>query len=260
MFKKCHRVCSRGGSTAPRSDGLRKRAACVPARRQIALPMSRLAPSCTAGLAGWQSRHQACLRLHDSDTERPAMEGIPGTAWGHPRPSQNLTVGDKWGLRRQKISFNTLWRASNKVGRVFFSSQERMVSIILKYFWRAYRILNRFWGNSLHTYTSTCVPRGSGFVVAVLGFTSWRRDLDLSSDVCHVNRVFINPAAWYKTWFSKLYYEFIMQDLLWGCVPSDWPVILMDVFAPSRDMQSKSAQKWAGRASQDSTVTGTVMR
>lgn len=71
-----------------------------------------------------------------------------------------------------------------------------MVSIILKYFWKEEdKILNNFRSNCLYTYISTCVPGGSSSVMVVLGFTSWTRDLDLSSDVCHVNRVFMNPAA-----------------------------------------------------------------
>lgn len=232
---------------------------CTPADRSADVPSSPLLhrQSRRVGRAATKPAFGSTTLIRSIQLWK-AFQGQPG---GTPaRPKTWPSIGDKWGLQRQKISFNALWRASNKVGWGFFSSQERMVSIILKYFWKAYRILNRFWSNSLHTYTSTCVPRGSGFVVVVLGFTSWRRDLDLSSDVCHVNRVFINPAAWYKTWFSKLYYEFIMKDLLWDCVSSAWPVILMDVVAPSRDTQSKSAQKWAGRASQDSTVAGTVMR
>lgn len=33
----------------------------------------------------------------------------------------------------------------------------------------------------------------------VLASISWRRDLDLSSGVCHVNRVLMKTAAWCKT-------------------------------------------------------------
>lgn len=35
--------------------------------------------------------------------------------------------------------------------------------------------------------------------MVVLASLSWRRDLDLSSDVCHVNRVLMKSAAWCKT-------------------------------------------------------------
>lgn len=80
----------------------------------------------------------------------------------------------------------------------FFSSQEHMISIILKYFWKAYRIPSHFWSNNVYMYTSTYVPGGPAFVMVVLGFTSWRRDQDHSRNVCHVNRGFMNPAASYK--------------------------------------------------------------
>lgn len=73
------------------------------------------------------------------------MKGIPAhlETW-------LLVINEDWkGRKMLSIHSDEL---ATKWG-CFFSSQEHMISIILKYFWKAYRIPSNFWSNNLYICT-----------------------------------------------------------------------------------------------------------
>lgn len=202
------------------------------------------------------------LHLQDVDVYHPAMKGIADTAYGQPSPARNLTVSDKWGLQRQKISFNTFWWASYKVCVGGVSAAESIWSALyLNIFGKkntASWIISEV---TIYTHTHQHVSQEAPallwlFLPLHLGEEIW---------IFPVMRAMWIAFLWIllpgiRPDFSKIYYEFIMKDLIWDSVSSGWPAILVDVFALSRDMQSKWAGKKAGKASQDSMAAGTVMR
>lgn len=249
MFKRCHPVCSSGRLTAPRKRRASKEGRFCPRVSASALPVSCPAPAGITGLTG-RAKHS------------PSVPSSPG-GWGvafsderHSKPSQNLFVSDKWGAPRQKNPFNIFWWASYKVG---FSAAKSIWSALFLNIFRKHTESQLVFEVTVYTHTHQRVWGGPAFVTVIIGFAPWTRNQDLFQQVCRVNRGFMNPTASYKIWFSKIYYEIIMKDLIWHYASSDWPAIFMDVPSFSWDIQSKWAGKRVGRTSQDSMATGMVM-